>query len=400
MEPKNGCEALIFAFKGLEDARGGPSIQYPLIEIIFLTVCSVLSGYSDWDEMVDFGEAKLAWLRQYLPYKNGIPSHDTLNRVMGMIDHRAFEQCFVNWATMSIELPKGVVISLDGKKLRSSATKQEQQTAHKEGGKSAVHLVEAWCGAFQMCLAQYKTADKSNEIKAIPVILDWLALKGCVVTIDAMGCQHLIASKIVGKEADYILALKGNQEGLCLAVAEAFDKAGVDEGLASFFAHSERGHGRLEKRSCRVLPAQNIPWWGNPQDWTGLKTIVEICSERTILASGQKQTEKRYYISSLANNAEDMCRKIREHWNIENQLHWTMDVILREDDCRKRSRNAAQNFGLIRRTALNILKSHPEKISVKRKMNKCAMSDDYRESLLMKILDGKPAKPDSTVLNE
>lgn len=395
MESKNGCEALIFSFEGLEDARGGPSIQYPLIEIIFLTVCSVLSGFSDWDEIVDFGKEKLGWLRQYLPYKNGIASHDTLNRVMGMIDARAFERCFVDWARMRIELPKGVVINLDGKRLRSSATKQEQQTAHKNGGKSAVHLVEAWCGAFQMCLAQYQTADKSNEITAIPVILDWLELKGSVVTIDAMGCQRSIASKIVDKEADYILALKENQEGLFLAVAEAFDFVAIDEGSPDFFERAERGHGRIEKRTCRVLSVDKVPWWGDATEWKGLRSVIEINSERTILASNQRQTEKRYYISSLQSGAADLCQKIREHWQIENQLHWTMDVVLGEDESRKRSRNSAQNFGLVRRIALNILKNHPEKISVNRKMNKCAMSDAYRETLLLAILDAKMEKSDS-----
>lgn len=400
MEEKNGCERLISSFGDLKDARGGWSIQYPLIEIVFLTICSVLSGFSEWDEIVDFGCAKQDWLRQYLPYKNGIPSHDTLNRVMGMIDYRAFEKCFVNWVTMSIELPKGVVINIDGKKLRSSASKQEQQTAHKDGGKSAVHLVEAWCGAFQMCLAQYKTADKSNEIKAIPVILDWLELDGNIVTIDAMGCQRSIASKIVEKGGDYILALKGNQEALYSAVTQAFDQTEFDANPASFFEQTERGHGRLEKRRCRILPVQNIPCLGNPQDWSGLRTVIEINSERTILATGQQQTEKRYYISSLATTPADFCQKIREHWQIENQLHWTLDVIMKEDDCRKRSRNSAQNLGLVRRIALNILKAHPEKVSVSRKMNKCAISDSYRETLLMKILDGRLATINSHVLNK
>jgi predicted transposase YbfD/YdcC len=389
MESKSGCTRLIESFSGMKEVRGGYSIQYPMIEIIYLTICGVMSGFSEWDEIVDFGQEKLPWLRRYLPYAHGIPSHDTVNRVMGMIDYRAFEECFVNWATMSIELPKGVVINIDGKKLRSSATKIEQQTSHKEGGKSAVHLVEAWCSAVQMCLAQYKTADKSNEITAIPVILDWLAIQGCVVTIDAMGCQRDIASKIVGKEADYILALKENHEGLYLATLEAFGQNPVVVAAESYHEHTERGHGRLEKRVCRVLPVQSIPWWGSPEEWKGLKSIVEICSERTILASNKTESEKRYYISSLQDGAESFSQKIRGHWQIENQLHWSLDVQFGEDASRKRSGNAAQNFGLIRRIALNIVKNHPEKISVRRKMNKCAMSDTYREKLLQAIVGEK-----------
>lgn len=395
MESKDGCHRLIESFEVLKDARGGYSIQYPLIEIVFLTVCSVLSGFSDWDEVVDFGQEKLAWLRKYLPYKRGIPSHDTLNRVMGMIDYRAFEQCFVNWATMSIELPKGVVINLDGKKLRSSATKQEQQTAHKDGGKSAAHLVEAWCSAFQICLAQYKTASKSNEITAIPVILDWLEISGCVVTVDAMGCQRDIASKIVGKGGDYVLALKGNQESLHLAVIEAFEQTGAEATLGAVHEQVERGHGRTEKRTCRVLSAQDVPWWGKPEEWEGLKSILEVCSQRTVMSTKLLQTEKRYYISSLCDTAEGFNQKIREHWQIENQLHWSLDVTFGEDASRKRSRNSAQNFGLIRRIALNVLKSHPEKISLHRKMNKCAMSDSYREMLLHTIVGTNTQKINS-----
>jgi predicted transposase YbfD/YdcC len=388
MEQKSGCDKLIDSFSVLKEFRGGYSIQYPLNEIIFLTICSVLSGFSEWDEIVDFGEEKIHWLRKYHPYDNGIPSHDTINRVMGMIDYRAFEECFVNWATMDIQLSKGVVINIDGKKLRSSATKKDQQTAHREGGKSAVHLVEAWCGALQMCLAQYKTADKSNEITAIPVILDWLEMKGCIITIDAMGCQRSIASKIIDKEADYILALKGNQEGLQLATIEAFSQVEAGSNLEKYHEQAETGHGRKEKRVCRVLPADTIPS-EIVKEWKGLASIVEISSERTVLSTMKQETEIRYYISSLNDSAEGFNKKIREHWLIENQLHWTMDVVFKEDASSKRSRNSAQNFGLIRRIAINVLKNNPEKISLQRKMNKCAMSDDYREKIMLAIVGKK-----------
>jgi predicted transposase YbfD/YdcC len=382
MDKKNGLDRLITSFSDIQDPRGGYSIEYPLNEILFLTICSVLSGFSEWDEVVDFGKEKIGWLQGYLPYKNGIPSHDTLNRVMGMINYRSFEESFMNWATMDLKLPKGVLINIDGKKLRSSASKMEQQTPHNAGGKSAVHLVEAWCGALQMCLAQYKTADKSNEITAIPVILDWLEIGGCIITIDAMGCQRTIATKIVEKKADYILALKANQEGLHLAVIEAFKS--IESGM-EYNEQAEIGHGRKEKRICRVMSVSMIPKIFE-EEWTGLKSIVEISSEREILSTKKIESETRYYISSLLENSESFNQKIREHWQIENQLHWTMDVVFKEDASRKRSKNSSQNFALIRRMVLNMLKNNPEKISVNRKMNKCAMSDSYREKMLKEII--------------
>lgn len=392
MDKKNGLDRLITTFTEVQDPRGGHSIEYPLNEILFLTICSVMSGFSEWDEVVDFGNEKLFWLQGYLPYKNGVPSHDTLNRVMGMINYRAFEESFVAWATMDIKLPKGVLISIDGKKLRSSASKMEQQTPHNAGGKSAVHLVEAWCGAFQMCLAQYKTADKSNEITAIPVILDWLEIKGCTITIDAMGCQRNIASKIVEKGADYILALKANQESLQLAVIEAFKEKEIGTELHE---RTEIGHGRKEKRVCRVLSSSSIPK-SLAEEWDGLKSIVQISSERMILSTKKPESETRYYISSLLDDPESFNRKIREHWQIENQLHWTMDVVFDEDASRKRSKNSSQNFALIRRMVLNMLKNNPEKISVNRKMNKCAISDSYREKILVETI-GKNANENNSV---
>lgn len=394
MESKNGCQLLLESFEDLEDPRSAQRVKYPLNEIVFLAVTAVISGANEWEEIVDFGQEKLEWLRKYLKYEQGIPAHDTINRVIGMINYRAFEKCFLSWATLSISLPGGVVINLDGKKLRSSATKREQQTAHAQGGKSAVHLVEAWCGAFQMCLAQYKVANKSNEIAAIPVILNWLEIEGCIITIDAIGCQRSIAEQIQGKKADYILALKENQEGLYLGVAEAFDNLAPELAAERYDEQNEQGHGRKEKRICRTIPAQELPDWTFSGKWAGLKQVVEVYAERTVLASGEYSTEKRYYISSLNCDATRFNQLIRGHWAIENQLHWAMDVQFGEDASRKRSRNAAENFALIRRIGLNLLKGYAEKISIGRKMNKCAISDEYREKVIettrSKELGGRP----------
>ena len=395
MEKNTGFDKLIVSLGQLDDPRGGFSISYPLNEILFLTISSVLSGFSEWEEIVDFGIEKIDWLRNYLPYKNGIPSHDTLNRVMGMINYRSFEEVFVHWTTIDLKLPQGVVINIDGKRLRSSASKMEQQTPHSAGGKSAVHIVEAWCGAVQMCLAQYKTADKSNEITAIPVILDWIEIEGSTITIDAMGCQKNIAAKIIKKEADYILAVKGNQEALQEAVIEAFKESKNSETVElECYEQVEKGHGRIEYRRSQVLPCSKLPK-NMIEEWEGLRSIVEISSKRIIVSTNRTETETRYYISSKLDSPEIFNQKIRGHWQIENQLHWTMDVLFDEDASRKRSGNSAQNFAIIRRMALNILKNNPDKISVNRKMNKCAMSDTYRDKNLQAIIGRKDKDSES-----
>lgn len=378
---QNRLNSLLEAFRSVEDPRIDRSKLYPLIEILFLTTSAVLSGFEEWDEIVDFGEEKFDWLRKYLSYENGIPSHDTVNRVISMIDYRMFEECFINWATMDIELPHGTVISIDGKKLRGSATKKEQQTPHAQGGKSAVHLVHAWCHELQLCLAQYKTETKSNEITAIPIVLDFLEISGCIITLDAMGCQKTIAEKIVDKGGDYIMGLKDNQEALGLAAFTAFseqeEQANSDKELWEV-----KNHGRKESRLCRVLPAEMLPAWGEALNWKGLKSVVQIQSQRMVISTGVIENEIRYYISSLTVDASAFNRLIRSHWNVENQLHWSLDVIFGEDQSRKRIRNAAQNFSTIRKMALNLLKAQPEKISVNRKRNKCALSDQYREKTL------------------
>lgn len=375
---RNTFGSLIESFRSVPDPRLDRSKLYPLIEILFLTTSAVLSGFEEWDEIVDFGEEKLSWLRKYLPYANGIPSHDTVNRVISLIDYRFFETCFIHWATMDIELPQGTLISIDGKKLRGSATKKEQQLPHLQGGKSAIHLVHAWCHDLQMCLAQYKTETKSNEITAIPVLLDFLEISGCIISIDAMGCQKTIAEKIIDKQADYIFGLKGNQEALSLAAFTAFKEQDA-QAQRNKDEQTEQNHGRKEMRSCRILPAEMLPDWGQGADWKGLKSIIQIQSQRSVLASGVVEKETRYYLSSLSVDAATFNLLVRSHWNIENQLHWSLDVIFGEDQSRKRIRNVAQNFSTIRKMALNLLKAMDEKISINRKRNKCALSDQYRE---------------------
>lgn len=363
---------------------------YPLSEILFLVLSAVVSGFSEWDEIVDFGEAKLSWLKKFYPYENGIPSHDTVNRVMSLLDYRDFEGHFVRWATTGLKLPDGTVINLDGKKLRGSADKKAQQTPHAQGGKSAVHLVQAWCDSLQVCLCQYRTGDKSNEITAIPAILDWLDLSGCVITIDAMGCQKAVTNKIVGGKADYAIGLKKNQPKLeeavrglfCSAAVIAEQETRVQTGLEHFHESASSGHGRIEKRACRVLPASLLPR-ELCEGWAGLESLVEITAYRYQKTTGLFSTEERYYISSLKAGAAEFNRIVRAHWAIENNLHWCLDVQFGEDRSRKQAGNAAANFGIILRYALNLLKQLPDKkVSLHRKQNKCSLRDEYRENVL------------------
>lgn len=373
--------SIIEMFRPVADPRIDRTKRYELIEIIFLTICAVLSGFEGWEEIEDFGNEKLAWLQKYLPYKEGIPSHDTINRVMSMINHKVFEECFMNWATLGLVLPGGTQISIDGKKLRGSATKKEQQRPNAQGGKQSVHTVNAWCNALQMCIGQYQVEGKANEIIAIPALLDFLELGGTIVTIDAIACQKEIAAKIRQKNADYIFGLKDNQEKLSMGALEAFESRDKWS-QRDYDDQDDKGHGRLEKRVCRILPATELPKWAGAEDWADLRRIVEIQAERVDIASGKTEEEIRYYISSLDADAETFNKLIRAHWGIENRLHWVLDVQFGEDLSRKRIRNAAQNFAIIRKMALNMIRANEEKISVNRKRNKCAMSDDYRAKML------------------
>lgn len=376
----NRLESLL-NFDGICDPRLDRKKLYPLDEILFLVISSVISGYTSWEEISDFGEEKIQWLKKYLPYKNGIASHDTLNRTMSMIDYRSFEEFFLTWMQSFQMDMKDRLINIDGKKLSSSVDRQLQQKPHKEGGKSAIHLVEAWCSEVGLCLGQYKTEDKSNEITAIPALLDMLELSGSIVSIDAMGCQKAIAEKVKSKQADYILGLKGNQGELLQSVVKAFESStdkpyDTDEQI-------ENGHGRTEVRECRILSAKVL---GTEvlQEWAGLTTLIEVCSSRLVNVGEKHSVEVRYYIGSKIQSAKAYNTQIRGHWAIENQLHWTMDVLFGEDECRKRTKNAAQNFGIIRRIALNLLKNNTDKpkVSIPRKLKKCALSDVYRENTL------------------
>lgn len=382
MEIENLLGGLLDHLKEVPEPRQNGKIEYPLDEILFLTISAVVSGCSQWDEIVDFGEDKLDWLRRHRPFTNGIPSHDTLNRVMSLIDPVAFEQMFVMWVNRNIKLREGTLINIDGKKLRSSASKLAQQTARADGGKSSVHLVEAWCSDLSLCLSVREVEEKTNEIKAIPLILNDLELEGCVVSIDAMGCQKEIVKGISAKTADYVIGLKDNQPTLLAGVEQAFEDYADECRDEQYAQDTSVDHGRIEERICRILNTERLPDWVPKEDWAGLNTIIQIQSERTIMANGTVCQETRYYISSLRLCADRIASYVRGHWGIENQLHYMLDVFWGEDGSRKRTACAAANFGTVLRIAHNLVKTHPENISIKRKRKKADRSDQYREQIL------------------
>ncbi len=355
-------------FASLPDPRVERTRLHKLSDILFITMAAVLSGCDDWNEIELYGESKQEWLSRYLELPNGIPSHDTFNRVFSLLDAEALRQCFLSWVEEVACLTKGEVVSIDGKRLCSSG---------EEGKRCFIHLLSAWSEANQMMLAEMKVEEKSNEITAIPSLLNVLELKGCIVTLDAMGCQREIAEAIVEKGADYILAVKGNQAFLLDDIKEAF----VEQKPTSEHSTTELGHGRIEKRTCRVI--QDTEWVCRKQQWKGLQSLIEITSERTSKATGQQGREVRYYISSLLADAASFNRYIRSHWGIENHLHWTLDVVFHEDQSQKRAGHAAENFALITRIALNLLKADKStKLSMKNKRHKAAWVNDYIIQLL------------------
>ena len=320
------------------------------------------------DEIESYGESKQDWLSGYLRLPGGIPSHDTFNRVFAAQDPLEFETCFLDWVKSVAEITDGEIISIDGKTIRGSRGK---------GAKSAIHMVSAWAGTNNMVLGQVKTAEKSNEITAIPKLLSVLALKGCIVTIDAMGCKTAIIKQIKDAEADYVIAVKGNQGQLEQDVEDTLRFCSP----VSKYKDVDSGHGRIETRTCSVYT--DLSHVQQPERWIGLKALVCVEAVRYLKASQTEQKEKRYYITSMDTNAEKIGKAVRSHWAIENSLHWVLDVAFHEDSSRKRTGNAAENFSIINRIALNLIKNETsKKRSVKGKRLIAGWGNDY----LIKIL--------------
>lgn len=378
VKPQTNKIALFEHFSDLEDPRLVHQVRHNLMDIIAIAICAVIANANDWNEIETWALCKKDWLKSFLSLPHGIPCHDTFNRVFSLINPPAFFKCFSSWISSIGLLVEGTVISIDGKKLRRS------HDAHFE--KSALHLVSAWASDLHLSLGQVKTADKSNEITAIPELLNLLSIKGCIITIDAMGCQKTIAAQIIDKEANYVLALKGNHGDLHDDLKTYFDeceKSNFKETKCSTFKTIEKDHGRIEKRTTVVTG--NIEWLHKKEDWKKLKSIVMVIAEREI--KDKKSIERRYYITSLSANPENIGNIIRSHWSIENKLHWQLDVNFKEDLSRARVKNSGENFAAIRRIALTLLRQETtKKLSMKCKRLLAGWDNDY----LLKILGIKP----------
>jgi len=373
--PENPSAAIAEHFAELEDPRMDRTKKHPLINILVIAQCAAICGANTWVDIELFGESKREWFAKLLDLTNGIPSHDTFGRVFALLDAEQFQRCFIRWVQAICDVLKGQVVAFDGKTLRRSHNRTI--------GKDAIHMVSAWATENELVLGQIKVDDKSNEITAIPALLELLELSGCIVTIDAIGCQKEIAKQIVDQGADYVLALKANQGRLHRDAQTLFEDArAIDFTDCDYHSTVDKGHGRIEIRECwATAHPEYLAALYKPEQWAGLQTAVMVRAERRV---GEKvETETRYYISSLPGNAKQLIAAVRDHWHIENRLHWVLDVAFREDDSRIRTGNAAQNMAVLRHIALNLLKREQStKRSIRGKRLKAGWDEDYLAQVL------------------
>ena len=370
-------KTLLDHFSAIDDPRIDRTKLHKLIDILVIAVCATICGAEGWEDFELFGNCKLDWFKSFLELPNGVPSHDTFRRVFARLDPTQFQQAFLDWVRSVTKLTKGEVVAIDGKQLRRSQDRA--------AGKSAVAMVSAWAQENRLVLGQVRVDEKSNEITAIPELLRILEISGCIVTLDAMGCQTEIAKTIVDKQADYVLAVKGNQPTLLDDLRKYFEWALTDPFQQTQYTKSETvdgDHGRIEVRRCYAT--DDCEWLRRKVEWQGLRSIAMVESERSV-GEAEPSHERRYYISSLSADAKELNRVIRSHWSIENSLHWVLDIGFREDESRIRKDHGPENMATLRHLALNLLKQDKSiKVGIKSKRKNAGWDERY----LLKVLNG------------
>lgn len=362
-------------FGQIPDPRVERTRAHQLLDIIAIALFAVLSGADSWVAIATYGNAKRSWLESFLSLPNGIPSHDTFARVFARLDPEAFEASFQHWVKALVSILPAQLIAIDGKTVKGSYDR--------EGGIKALQLVSAWASEHRVVLGQCTVASKSNEITAIPVLLEQLALVGCIVSIDAMGTQSAIAEQITQQQADYILALKGNHPTLLEQAQTRFKEVQSRQGEDTEHTHYQEtsaGHHRIESRTIWQIPARQVFSTAQLKHWAGLQSLVVVHSSRRLWNIDTSET--RYFLSSLSTDAQTFARYIRAHWGVENQLHWCLDVVFNEDACRIRKDHAPRNMSVLRRLALNLLRQEPSKGSLVMKRYRAGLDDQFMLQIL------------------
>ena len=363
-------------FDDLDDPRMDINQLHSLSDILLIMLCGVICGAESCRDFTDFGESKIDYLKRFTDLDNGIPSKNTFNRVLSTLNPEAFKKCFIRWVE-SFQVELGKVIAIDGKVLRRSFDKASEQ--------SAICMVSAFATEAKLVLAQQKVDEKSNEITAIPKLLELLELTGAIVTLDAMGCQKAIVEQVIEAGGDYVIAVKGNQETLHKEISHHFSHFLDMQSHRQTDVHKveEKNRGRQETRTC--ISTSELSWLGEKEKWRGLKSVVAIEGKRKV--KGKVSKEVRYYISSLEANSKELSQVIRSHWGIENSLHWILDMTFREDECRARKEHGAENMAMMKHAALNQLqRAKPQfakDMSIKRLRKKAGWDDKTLDTILM-----------------